>query len=194
MSLTILCDVDGVVADFMSANLAAIKAVTGRDYTADQVTGWDVAAALGLTETEWHRVVAHIIAPGYCLRQFPYPGAVSAVSKLAHDHDFYFVTTPWRGARTWVDDRETWIAEWFGADLSRRMIHTEHKQLVRGTILIDDKVSNCTKWADANSWPSCACCWTRTWNASIEIPESQGVVRVNTWPDVERVIREMEGA
>jgi 5'-nucleotidase len=186
----ILCDVDGIIADFMSANLDAIRAVTGRVYTVDQVTGWDVRAALGLTQHEWSAVVDHYItAEGYVTAMKPYPGAVDAVKFLAGMHDVYFVTTPWHGAKTWTHERTAWLIHHFGDYQGRRVIHTAHKKLIEGDIMLDDRPKNCYDWT-AEHWSETALLFDRPWNA--DATETDGVMRVCGWDEALEAVEAIE--
>ena len=188
----VLLDVDGVVADFVGPTLAEVSKITGRRYTPDDVTGWDLRAALGLEASEWDRVTKRIRSLGFCLTQPTYPGACDAVRRLRERAEVYFVTTPWRGAVTWAYDRDRWLEQKFGEVIGRRVVHTGHKHLIRGDLLIDDKPENCERWAAANDWPSCALLFTRPWNRAHQVTDGSGVVRVDGWCDVFAKLAELE--
>ena len=116
-------DLDGVVADFVSAmNTHPKKEISPYDEHPD--------------------TIPHIFRD---LK--PIKGAIKAVNILldATNYNVYFLSTaPWDNPSAWTDKR-LWIEEQFGEKINRRLILTHRKDLVKGDILIDDRPSNGAK-------------------------------------------------
>lgn len=74
-------------------------------------------------------------------------GAIAAVNQLLESplYEVYILSTaPWNNPSAWSDKR-LWIEEHFGEIISRRLILTHRKDLVKGDILIDDRSNNGAK-------------------------------------------------
>ena len=116
-------DLDGVVADFVSAmNTHPKKEISPYDEHPD--------------------TIPHIFRD---LK--PIKGAIKAVNMLldATNYNVYFLSTaPWDNPSAWADKR-LWIEEQFGEKINRKLILTHRKDLVKGDILIDDRPNNGAK-------------------------------------------------
>lgn len=155
---SILLDVDGVVADFISAFADVTFEVTERRFTAADVTEWDISKCFGLNPTTERMVYDRIKAPGFAYDRIqPYPGAIEGVRLLRELADVFFVTSPMRndphghGANplTWMHDREHWLHRHFDVD-QHHVVHTSAKQLVRGDVFVDDKPEHVERWRAAH--------------------------------------------
>ena len=116
-------DLDGVVADFVSAmNTHPKKNISPYDEHPD--------------------TIPHIFRG---LK--PINGAISAVNALIESsiYEVYFLSTaPWGNPSAWTDKR-LWLEEKFGEKINRKLILTHRKDLVKGDILIDDRPNNGAK-------------------------------------------------
>lgn len=116
-------DLDGVVADFVSAmNAHPLRNEPPFNKDPDTI-------------------------PGLFRNLKPIESAISSVEKLHHSekYEVYFISTaPWNNPSAWTDKR-LWLAEQFGDIINRRLILTHRKDLVKGDILIDDRPNNGTK-------------------------------------------------
>lgn len=182
----VLCDVDGVLADTTCVFLASLLDATGKHFYGDQVTSWDYKECLGISEAEealaWE-----------CFEQYhidyvqPSPGGVEFITDLRDaGHEVIFVTAPSKHVATWTWHRDRWLAEHFGAEIP--VIHTEHKHLISGDVLIDDKSGNIINWAGANP-KGLGILWNQPWNqrAGISGP-SWRCARTNDWHVATRLI------
>ncbi len=116
-------DLDGVVADFVSAMNTHPKK--------------DIAPYIEHPDT-----IPHIFRD---LK--PINGAISAVNTLLESsiYEVYFLSTaPWGNPSAWTDKR-LWLEEKFGEKINRKLILTHRKDLVKGDILIDDRPNNGAK-------------------------------------------------
>jgi len=85
--------------------------------------------------------------PGIFRNLNPIRDAVSSVNKLlsSEQYEVYFLSTPpWANTSAWTDKR-IWLEEKFGDKISRKLILTHRKDLVKGDILIDDRPNNGAK-------------------------------------------------
>lgn len=150
MKPIVLLDVDGVLADFVGAMLRVVQEVTWREHTPDDVTGYDFAKSLGLTDREAEEVLYRISCRRkFCARMLPLDGAREGVARLRSVADIYVVTSPWNSNETWMSEREAWLKHYFDIHHSR-VIHCSAKHLVRGDFLVDDKTETCRDWQAAH--------------------------------------------
>lgn len=182
--MRILIDCDGVLCDFVGRVIAGIHQHSHkhreRNVGPADVYQWDIWKALDVDLGTKRMVISEIIcAEGFCRDLLPYEGATQAVKQLAKDHDVYFCTSDWRTSPTWVYDRNEWLRNYFGFTLGGKVVHTSHKHLVKGDVLIDDKPDNLTVWGTAHGTEG-ALLWQRPWNVS----EAKAFHTVTSWDGV----------
>lgn len=77
----------------------------------------------------------------------PINGAIKAVNQLLESplYEVYILSTaPWNNPSAWTDKR-LWLEDKFGDSINRKLILTHRKDLVKGDILIDDRPNNGAK-------------------------------------------------
>jgi 5'(3')-deoxyribonucleotidase len=147
----VLVDVDGVLADFVAKYLQLVHEVTGKQFTHEQVTEFDIGKALGLTP-EQSGAVARGVLTGFASMLEPLPGAVEGLRRLREISEVYIVTSPWNKCETWMSERERWLRVHFDFPHSH-VLHGSAKHLVRGDILIDDKTETWeSPWNKRDPW------------------------------------------
>lgn len=144
--MIILLDVDGVIADFLTPFIALGNKISGLSLQESDIKDWEVADIF--PEQYRKQIVQEAKAQGFCSNILPYPRAIEAVKSLKILGDIYVVTSPWH-SQTWVYERSEWLNKYFDFD-RRKIIYTSSKYLVRGDILIDDKVDTVEKWIELN--------------------------------------------
>ena len=80
----------------------------------------------------------------------PIEGAVEAFNELCldEDYDVYILSTaPWNIPNSWTQKR-LWVSKYLGDKAYKRLILCNHKNLLRGDILIDDRTANGTSEFD----------------------------------------------
>lgn len=142
--MRILLDVDGVLADFVQPVLDYAKTLTGRTYTHEDVTQWDIAAAIGVGPELW----AVTKKPGFCEALAVIPGSQEMVKQLQAIGDVYIATSP-TSSLTWAGERATWLRRHFDIP-QKKIISTHAKYAISGHFLIDDKAANLMNWEDEN--------------------------------------------
>ena len=89
-----------------------------------------------LDKQGWHQNVFKDPPPIY--------GAVEAFTKLCQSdkYDVYILSTaPWNIPNSWTQKR-LWVQKYLGKIVYKRLILCNHKNLLRGDILIDDRTAN----------------------------------------------------
>lgn len=179
---TLLLDADDVFVNFVKSFLQVVKDTTGKEFTADQITDFDIGQSLGLTTDEINAVYAQI-KPGFCRELEPIQDAIPWIQRLnATCADIYIVTSPFNSVPTWTYEREAWIKEHLGFHHSK-ILHGSAKHLVRGDFFVDDKAEAVEKWNFHNL--GTAVMWKRPWNE--KYPWSGH--RFNDWKKLEAVIQ-----
>ncbi len=84
--------------------------------------------------------------PGIFSIMQPMHGAIEAVNKLAPHYEIYVLSTaPWLNPSAW-SDKLMWIQHYFGKEkdsiLYKKLIISHHKNLNKGSFLIDDREKN----------------------------------------------------
>jgi 5'(3')-deoxyribonucleotidase len=178
----LLLDADGVFVDFVKGFFQVIKTVTGKEFTQDQITGFDIGQSLGLTSDEMEAVHSQI-KPGFCRALEPIPDAIRWIQRInATCAEVYVVTSPLSSVPTWTHEREAWIKEHLGLHHSH-VLHGSAKHLVRGDFFVDDKAETVEKWNLHNL--GTAVMWKRPWNERYPWHGH----RFNEWNKLEAVIQ-----
>lgn len=144
----VLCDVDGVAADYC----AGVDALT-RDVGYEPGDWTDYATEANAP----YRVVDYLrIAPGAAFDLPAFDGAVDAVRAFELDPKaptLVWVTVRFKGAPHWQWDRERWLRTFSTSEILT-CTSGAAKAHVRGDVLIEDNVDNLRGWLDANpaSW------------------------------------------
>jgi len=138
----LLVDVDEVLCDFQGPVLKVMGHVTGKPYSPQDFTEWDIFKLL--TEEQRNQVFAFIEQPGFCASLKPTPGSVEAIAELRQIADVFPVTSPFHST-PWVNERTQWLGDYFGWKKSE-VVFTSAKFLVVGDAILDDKPLNVTEW------------------------------------------------
>lgn len=183
----VLLDVDGVLADFVSAFLAAVEDATGTAYLPSDVTQWDIGKAIGLSPSAEACVYdRYVRARGFCAGIKPYPGAKDAVTALAEVAEIYACTSPMKRAPFWKDERETWLAEHFGID-AHNVIFVHEKKMVRGAMIVDDKLAHVESWALHNPLGT-GVLWKMPFNQTERAAAGERIKATTFWVDSWRAV------
>lgn len=186
MKPIILLDIDGCAANFVRPVLDAVTALTGKTYTDDDVTEWDMYRALGISPEDGRKVDEVIKTAGFCRGLNLYDGAREGVEELRRFADVYAVTAPF-DSDYWMREREQWLVVELG--FSRfDIIPTHAKHMVAGDVLIDDKTSTLVKWEAERGGRSIL--FSRPWNAA----DAWGGRRAHGWPHLVAALKYMLGA
>jgi 5'-nucleotidase len=120
MKKRIYVDMDGVLVDFQS----------GVDR---------------LTKEEYEKYDGHFDdCPGIFSRMDPLPNAIESFKQLANDErfDVYILSTAsWNNCTAW-SDKLLWVQKYLLPEAYKRLTLSHHKNLLDGTLIIDDRTAN----------------------------------------------------
>jgi 5'(3')-deoxyribonucleotidase len=185
---TILCDVDGVLADFMG-EVCLKLAPHGHGYQVDDFRHWDLNETLSVPAQR--DLLTILSEPGFCQSLPWYDGAKDFLGELHADGArVYAVTAPFDGSPFWAYERKNWL----GPHLDRKRVLSvsgEAKHLVRGDVLIEDHPKTAHDWLQSNR-DGIAILVDRPWNgpAAKEWHCHHRMYRVKSYAEALTTIRE----
>lgn len=190
---SVLLDVDGVIADFVSLALGIVHDITGKRYKSDDIRTWEVFDSIPEHEREKDEVYRRMKSRGGCSAIPVYDGAMEGVARLRGIADVTIVTSPFSGSETWMHERERWLEKHFGID-HRDVIHADKKFRIHGDVFIDDKVAHLHAWSDY--WIGMGrdkrvqpVLWDSPRSGSEVV--GAGVVRVKNWGEVFELVSDI---
>lgn len=164
-----LCDVDGVLGDFVLGVRRWAAQHLPEHPTEESIVDFDILKNWGITG-RYPDLSQWMIDTDYCRHMEVYPGAQAFIEQLRSVAEVVMVTSPMSSVPNWCHARVAWLKEHFGVD-KRDVIFTERKELVSGSWLIDDKLENCQAFDLLGD--GVALCLDRPWNRA-----SDSVLRV----------------
>ncbi len=183
--MRILLDCDGVLADFPSAALRYINGRAGREYLLGDIEEHDILKALCLThwQDDFDRWCSET---DVCREIEPYDGARAFVDALREIGELVIVTSPYGAVPAWQHSRLWWLKKHFAIE-KRDVVFCKRKDLVRGSVLIDDKIENVEAF-DALAGQT-GLLFSRPWNAS-----AAHHTRVDSYRGALKVVRDWKAA
>lgn len=169
MTLPILVDCDGVLADFTQAALVVAERELGVHLREEDLTTWDyISPVNGLREA-----ITRAVNDGLCRNLLPCDGAGEFLSELERRYgaeNVLVLTRPWLASpgcvsKTWLAQRAAWLED-FGVPESRLIQTGVSKDYFPG-LLIDDAPHNLV-----NRAPGSRYCIARPWN--VDTPGPRG--------------------
>ena len=143
--MTLLCDLDAIVADLLDEWLFRINIDHGTAYTKDDIKGFDIHKYVHIGE----KVYDYIRKEGIFPAIKPIPGAIPALMELDDKHDVYIVSTPSSASVTAMEKLD-WCSHYLPFLNRKQIILCGAKELIRGDVLIDDSPDNLAAWKKAN--------------------------------------------
>jgi len=176
----VLLDVDGVLADFLGFAIQTMEELSGRTYTREQFTDWDLFQTF---DPAWkHEFFYECARPGVAARLARYEGVSEGVSRLQGVAEVYAVTAPMRNSPFWYTDRAGWLSRQVGIP-DTHLVYTEAKHLCRGDVFVDDKPENVMAWTKENP-DGIGLLWEAPYNRL-----DRGLTRATSWDDVVEAVR-----
>lgn len=188
--IRIATDADGVLRDFVAGALAVVKEVTGKTFATADVTSFNFARSLGLSEDETRAVMTAISTRrGFVTALPPYPQARQGVRGLRELGDVYCVTAPWESPwgtnPWWRAESASWLALHVGID---RVEHAADKAGYEADLFVDDRDKNVRAWLAR--WPGrTAVLWRTRQNAAKAVPLGAHVT--DSWDALREIAREV---
>lgn len=150
--LRILCDVDGVLADFVGLVLDYVQRNTGLYYRPNALDDWDMLGCLGLGE-HWPFFRKQGDELGLCRSMRELPGAREFYAELQQIGEVKPCTTPMTPA--WLTQHAEWLID-FGVPFDQQIqIKDKHDLAGAWDVLIDDKAENCEAFVKAGCRAFC---------------------------------------
>jgi 5'(3')-deoxyribonucleotidase len=144
MTLQIITDVDGVLADFNGALSKALALEGCRYLTDDDYWTWELTECV---PKEFHGTLTQIAhRPGHCASIPRYDGAQAFYKKLRLHGRVMAVTTAWHGSK-WEQERYEWLVSFGFNDPEIHVVHKhEEKYAVPCDVVIEDRVETLRHW------------------------------------------------
>ena len=143
MNKIIALDCDGVLSDFVAGVLKWSKSI-GLTNTREQITDFNIFKAWNRPDL-WPAFSAEVAKKHWVSTLPVIDGAVSMVDDLRRLGEVVIVTSPYKGAPYWMQERNDWLEKHFGF-MQKDIIHATHKHLIRADFLIDDAAHNIEKF------------------------------------------------
>ena len=188
--IKIALDADGFLRNFTASALVVVKEVTGKSYSPADVTAFNFAKSLGLSDDETRDVMTTISSRrGFVTSMPSYPEARQGVRRLRQLGDIFCVTTPWEtpwGTNPWWrSESEAWLALHVGID---HVHHAGDKTTFEADVFVDDRDKNVCAWLTA--WPGrTAVLWRTLHNTSEVVP--QGAHSTSSWDELYQIARQV---
>jgi 5'-nucleotidase len=139
--LTILIDLDSILADLNLVWYSTWNDRTGDNLTPEKVLSWDVHKYCNGFEPM--EVYSILNAPGFYQRLPVLPGAIEAVRTLWDDgHRIIIVTAAPHEAPTAHYDKRIWVNKHLPFLGEAEIVSTHSKDVIKGDVLIDDGPHN----------------------------------------------------
>jgi len=151
--LTIMCDVDGILADTLPYWLQKIGDDTSVRAEVSDITQWDLSKCAPLAGNVSPDVIfGYLNTPGFNLEVPVMPGAVEGVKKLMDaGHDVYFVTA--RFGSNGLPETLQWVAANFPfVDIRRQVVFLKDKYRFNADVIIDDCAENLEEYWGAHGF------------------------------------------
>lgn len=180
--MVILIDMDDTIEQLLKAWLKGVNDRYGYSVKYDEVTSWDVTRPFkGLTREQVYAIPDE---PGFWGTVEPIEGAAEVIRGFMDaGHEVYIVTaTPYISVAEKMDDL---LFRWFPFISWDQVIITKRKQLIKGDVLIDDGIHN----LEGGDYVKIL--MTAPHNRSYDA-EGNGMIRVSSWKEIEKVISELE--
>lgn len=187
MSLSIVCDVDGVLADFTGALWNALAAEGCGRYTDADLTQWELVQCV---RPEHHPALERISTrPGFATSIPRYEGAQRFYKSLRKHGRVMAVTTSWKAA-SWDQERYDWLLSFGFADLDIYLVKNHHeKHAVPCDVVIEDRLETLQTWPKGPM----KILVDRPWNQQTEArDQSQGIMRAYNYAHVIAFVKAKE--
>ncbi len=155
----ILCDVDGVLFDFVGH---ALRKANLKQSPLDIFT-YKVESCLSPEDAHTFEQVIH--SSGFCRGIPPYAGALAFAFALERMGDVTYVTAPLITSSSWLPERDLAIDNHLGRSASRIFASGKDRAFIRADVIIDDCEENVMAWLDQNP-DGLGLTFPRPWNAA----------------------------
>ena len=181
--MRIICDMDEVLAQFVAKVLRRWNALSGKNFTREDITSWRMEEVLGvdaLGRTAEGLIDEWLAEDGFFEDLEPVPGAIEGFNSLrAAGHDVVIATSVPEVAVHSYTGKRRWLRKHFPDFSMKNFIAISRKDLIEGDILIDDGAHNIEDWTYAGK--EGAIVFDAPWNRDIRPDEA---IRVSSWREI----------
>jgi 5'(3')-deoxyribonucleotidase len=144
--MIILCDVDGVICDFVGGLCARLEEY-GYKRTPEDFFTYNIAEC-DLSDPEMAIINGASREPGFCAKLPWYEDGREFLHSLGVYGDVYAITAPWR-SNTWDSERRQWLGTYLSPE---RVLSVagDSKRLIAGDVLIEDRAPTVQQWLEAH--------------------------------------------
>lgn len=192
--MRIVCDMDEVLAQLNSKVLRRWNAVSGKNFTVEDITSWRMETILGVDTLgrsaeglidEWMR------EPGFYEDLEPVPGAITSLQYLMDmRHEIIIATSVPEQSINAYDGKRKWMRKYFPKWSMKNFIASSHKGIISGDVFIDDGGHNIIDWCIEGK--TGALLMDRPWNWYLDnVVHGVPITRVFDWQDILKNIDEI---
>jgi 5'(3')-deoxyribonucleotidase len=186
---------DEVLAQFNAKILKRWNAVSGKNFTREDIVSWRMEEVLGrdtLGRSAEGLIDEWIGEPGFYEDLEPVPHSIDNLQELMDlGHEVIIATSIPEIATNAFDGKRKWMRKYFPKWSMKNFISCSHKGVIDGDVFIDDGGHNIIDWCKEGK--SGALLMDAPWNRYLNPPvHGVPVVRVFDWFDVRNEIRKIE--
>ena len=192
--MRIICDMDEVLAELNNKVLKRWNAVSGKNFTKQDITTWRMEHVLGVDNLgrsaeglidEW------LAEPGFYEDLEPIPGAIEGFQELLDiGHDVVIATSIPEKYVNAFDSKRRWVRRHFPGYSMKNFVSISRKGSLEGDILIDDGGHNIIDWA--KNGRKNAFLMVNPWNEYLgQTVHGMPITRVWDWGDIRREVEDL---
>lgn len=161
--MKILCDIDGILAQFTEQLTKGIRQY-GERYDFEDFVHYDLRKVV---DKKHHWILDRLPSDKNFCRSIPrYPGAQQFLKNIvAKGHELVLVTSPWTGPH-WPETREEWVTSMLSSPTLRHIkwywASPQERIEMDGHFLIDDRQETIDQWKQTHRPYACI---KRPWNS-----------------------------
>ena len=142
----ILIDMDDCITACLRAVVKAYNEENGTNFKTANCDAWDLTSVFGCDINSLFKIFR---TPGFFENLEPKKGAIGALRELikSERYDLYILTATSDLTGDEYKEKIAWIKEYLPEFNTKRLIACSDKEIVRGDVIIDDKVENLDKCA-----------------------------------------------
>lgn len=178
--MIILCDVDGVLANFVGK---VCDSIPNGKYLSTDFRSWDLRETI-TDEAQWSDLYQAMRRPSWCQSIPTYANTHGFVLELRKNNEVLAVTAPLANAEHWTGEREKWLSKFGFAHDEIIFCPGRHKRLIAGAVLIEDNRQTINQWVHETGGVGILV--NQPWNQGFI---REGVYRVGSYNEALRVIR-----
>lgn len=168
--LTIIVDMDEVLADTLSQWLKLYNSDYNDFLTKEDIKGWNVH--LWVKPECARKVYDYLDMENFFLEMDPIPGAIDGMKYLVDSgHDVIIATATPRHSHLANEEKKNWIRKYLPFFDLKNFSDIHRKDLIVGDLLFDDGIHN------LSTFQGISVCMDRPWNRGEELCD----VRVQSW-------------